>query len=882
MSMTGLSDDATRLPVGTVTFLRTDVEGSMGLARQSGSAWDEMNARHLAIIRAAVSAHEGHVVRTEGDAVFAAFGEAGAALRGAVDAQRALAAETWPAGLDLRVRMGLHSGEAHLAGDDYGGFDVSRAARVAAAGHGGQVLVSEATTALIADQLPPGVTLRDLGEHRLKDVPRPVRIAQVCVDGLPSEFPPLRGSAVTGDLPDRVTSFVGREREVDAIRELLSGDARLVTLTGPAGIGKSSVAIEAARVSAPAFPDGVWFVPLADVTDREEVTAAVAHGVGLHDGPERTAAAALLPYIAERRMLIVLDNMEQVIGAAEDIARLVRSSPGSRVLVTSRAPLHIGGEHELPLAPLTDGAVALFEDRARAVRPAWDPGPDRATVAEICRLLDWLPLGIELAASRISMLSPVAIRDRLAARLPLPGPGPRDAPARQQTLDGAVAWSHDLLDPAGRSLLHELAVFDDGFEPDQVAAVVDPADGSPGVDTLDALIDLADRSLIVADPAGDGRPRFRMLRTIQSFALDRLVADGREAAVRRRHAEAYIALITEATAELNTSRHVAWIDRIDPEMGNLRTAIDAAMAAADGELALRLLGPMWRFWQAFGRTSEGRLLTESALAMPSAPRDGAIRAWAAAAAGNLAYWQSDSPSARRWYEEQLRVAQEADDKPCIADAMFNLGHVAFIDEEDKGHQEAHMREVVARYREIGDDRGAARAGVSRGLLAFLAGREEEAAAHLQASLEEFERLDDLQYIAVVDAVLGWLAFMKGDMPRAARLTADNIRATWGMRDLATTTISLHTGLMMAVMIGRFEEAAVIDGAFDAGCERYGVRPPADLEHFIQDFDPVGQTRQALGEEAYAAAYARGRLLDTEASVQLVIAMAEAVERGSAA
>ena len=308
------------------------------------------------------------------------------------------------------------------------------------------------------------------------------------------------GDAVVGDLPDRVTSFMGRDREVDAIRGLLVDGARLVTLTGPGGIGKSSLAVEAARVVQPAFPDGAWFVPLAEVTDPDEVPAAIARGIGLRDGPERSAATALLPYIADRRLLVVLDNLEQVLDAAGQVAALVRASPASRVLVTSRAPLHIDAEHEVPVTPLTEEATALFDERARAVRPDWDGTADRATVEEICRLLDDLPLGIELAAARVSMLSPAAIRDRLAARLPLPGPGRRDAPARQRTLDSAVAWSHDLLEPDQLSLLHDLAIFEGGFEPEQVAAVA----GGPG-DRLDDLVDLADRNLIVVEPTSDGR-----------------------------------------------------------------------------------------------------------------------------------------------------------------------------------------------------------------------------------------------------------------------------------------------------------------------------------------------------------------------------------------
>jgi predicted ATPase/class 3 adenylate cyclase len=870
--------DAEPLPTGTVTFLRTDVEGSMELTHRLGARWDEVNARHLACIRDAVGANGGVIVRTEGDAVFAAFDEAGAAVRAAVDAQRRLAAEPWPDRVDLRVRMGLHSGAAHLAGDDYGGLDVSRAARVAASAHGGQIIASGTTAALVADRLPDGVTLRDLGEHRLRDVPRPERLIQLEVAGLPGDFPPPRtGGQIAGDLPDRLTSFIGREREIEAIREQLLGTAHIVTLTGPGGVGKSSLAIEAARAMQADIHDGCWFVSLADVTTPDDVTAAIAHGIGLRDGPERSASTELERYVADRGLLVVLDNMEQVVDAAPSVARFARWSPGSRVLVTSRAPLHIAGEHELPVSPLVDDAATLFVERARAVRPGWTASDD-GVIEEICELVDGLPLGIELAAARVALLPPAVIRDRLAARALLPGPGLRDVPERQRTLDAAVAWSHDLLDPDLQALLHVLGVFEGGFDLEEVDAV---AGSGPSGSRLDDLLELADRSLIVPDPSTSGRVRHRLLRTIQSFAIARLREGGTEVAVRRRHAEAYIGLMARATPELYTSRHAAWLDRVGPEMGNLRSAVDSAIATDDGELALRLVAPMWRFWQAFGRTSEGRRLTEAALALPSAPTDGVVRAWAAAAAGSLAYWQADHTVAGSWYEEQVRLARAAGDDTCLADALFNLGHTRFMGTEEPERQVAWMTDVAGRYRALGDERGAARATLGNTMIAATIGPLDEARARFRHLLSDFERLDDQQYSAMCLAMLAWLAFIEGDTGTAARLTAENLRACWAMRDLATTAISLHTGVIMAVMCGRLEESAVVAGAFDAACERYGVRPPTDLERFIEMNDPTGTARRALGDETYEAAYARGREIELDEAVALVLELSAAAELAAA-
>ena len=440
------------LPTGTVTFLRTDVEGSMALTRALGAEWDRVNAAHLELIGAAVRDRGGSAVRTEGDALFAVFPEAGAAAAAAVEAQRALAAHAWPDEARIRVRMGLHSGEAHLAGDDYGGFEVNRAARVAAVGHGGQIVVSGPTYELVADALPAGVEARDLGRYVLKDVPRPERLYQLDVAGLETTFPPLRAGRTTiGNLRPRLTTFVGRDREVAELAALLEG-SRLVTITGPGGIGKSSLAVEAARAAEDGFADGAWFVPLATVEDADAVAPLVARTVGLFDGAARSAVEALPVFAADRSILFVLDNFEHVLDATGVVADLIGRSPGSRVLVTSRAPLHLGGEQEYPLGPLEVGgeetAERLFMDRARAVRPGWQPGSDAPVVAEICALVDGLPLGVELAAARVSLLPPATIRDRLAAHLPLPGTGARDAPARQRTLEHAVAWSHDLLPAA--------------------------------------------------------------------------------------------------------------------------------------------------------------------------------------------------------------------------------------------------------------------------------------------------------------------------------------------------------------------------------------------------------------------------------------------------
>ena len=710
------------LPTGTVTFLRTDVEGSMGLARQLGGAWDNVNEAHLDVIRGAVREHGGITVRTEGDALFAAFQEAAAGVNAAVDAQRSLDGHDWPEGVDVRVRMGLHSGEAHLAGDDYGGFDVNRAARVAAVGHGGQIVLSGPTWALVESSLPPDIRLRSLGRVTLKDVPSPEQLFQVDVPGLRTDFPPLRvaGSSV-GNLPVRLTSFIGRDQDLVELGALLDS-ARLITLTGPGGIGKTSLAVELARGRAADMPDGAWFVGLDALDDSSQVGPAIARTIGLFDGTLGQAVDALPGFLAERSMLLVLDNFEHVLDAAGIVTILLRSSPGSRFIVASRSPLHLGGEQEYPVRPLPmvageaiDGdtaAVRLFTERARAVQTGWDPAADAPVIAEICALLDGLPLGIELAAARMSLLPAVAIRDRLAARLPLPGAGPRDAPARQRTLAGAIAWSHELLGPDERHLLHDLAVFQDGFDLEQAELVVchDSA-GAADTDVLERLIALADQSLIVRDVTSTGVDvlplasgiRFAMLRTVQVFAAEQLIADGHEVDVRRRHAETFLELARAAGTRLQGSAQPLWLDRLGLDHGNLRAALEWSTSAGETEIALGMIGALWRFWLLDGRLHEGSEWAERVLAMAGADAPTPARLQGVAAAGNIAYWQSRTEDCLRLYEEERDLAAILDDQVMAADAAFNLAS-AYVVRGDLERGASNLADARRRYEGLGDSR----------------------------------------------------------------------------------------------------------------------------------------------------------------------------------
>jgi tetratricopeptide (TPR) repeat protein len=486
-------------------------------------------------------------------------------------------------------------------------------------------------------------------------------------------------------------------------------------------------------------------------------------------------------------------------------------------------------------------------------------------IDEICSHLDGLPLGIELAAARAGLLPLPVIRDRLIARLPLPGAGSRDAPERQRTLEGAVAWSHDLLDPALQATFRSLSTFEGGFDLDQAEAVV----GRDGTDTLDALLRLADQNLIQPDPGGDDRIRFSMLKTIGSFAQERLRASGEEDHVRRRHAEAFMALVEATAAQMTTSAQPTAMDRLHPEDANVRAAIRWAIDHGVAEIAQRILAATWRYWSASGQLATADTLATDTLAMPAGQDRTRHRMWATGAAGNIAYWQADSRLAAERYQQERALAEELADEEGQADAVFNLAHVDFIQGEDEERIARLSEEALARYRALGDRRMVARAHWAGGVIALQAGQIDESRAELTAGLVEFEANDDPQYHAMTLASLGWGAFVKGDLESAIKWAVDSILESYAMRDVATTAISLHVGVLIAVVAERPEDAVRLSGAFDALTERYGVRPPAALGHFIRGLDPFAMARDAVPPDRVAELNAEGRAMALDEAVALV-------------
>jgi predicted ATPase/class 3 adenylate cyclase len=869
----------TRLPGGTVTFLFTDIEGSTRLVQALGEGYAKLLAQHHRIMRDAIAIGGGHEVRTEGDSFFAVFVDASGAVGAAVAAQRALAAHDWPEGSAIRVRMGLHTGQGVLSGGDYVGLDVHRAARIAAAGHGGQVLLSGEASSLAGPRLPADIRSRDLGPHRLKDLARPEHLYQLEIEGLTNEFPTLRTlDARPNNLPIQLTSFVGRETDIAAVGELLDR-ARLATLTGPGGTGKTRLALQVAAERLSRYADGAFFVELAPITDAGLVVYAVASALGVRESSERSLAATLGEHLRDRELLLVLDNFEQVADAAPLITDMLTGAARLRVLVTSRAVLHVHGEHEYPVPPLAIPdpaslpplealsqyeAVVLFIERARATRPDFAVTVESApVVAEIVARLDGLPLAVELAAAKCKLLAPSAILSRLGSRLAFLGGGARDLPARQQTLRNAIAWSYELLPPPEQGLFTRLAVFVGGWTVEAADAVAAPRE--LGIEAFDGLASLVDQSLIRAVDTNEGDPRFTMLETIREYALERLADGGEVDAVRRRHAEHFLTLAESLEPELAES--AAAIARVDTDHDNFRAALAWGIDADEAALGLRLGYALWRYWQVAAHLREGRDWFERLLALPSASARTVERAKGLEGAGGIAYWQNDYAAATSWYDESESIYREVGGRRDLARALYNtLSMAAIAGDMDRAAQKTRDGEAIAR--ELGDDGLLNEFLAADGYAAFMTNDLPRARALLEESLELAERSGVGFAIGVAHHTVAQVARLQGRYDDAAAHYRAAVRVFHELGNVAQVTEPLQGLAAVAVATGGADRGVRLLGANVAVRERIGGGPPPE---WLRLGDPLADARTVLTEQEYEAAWRAGLGMSVEDAVAEALA-----------
>jgi predicted ATPase/class 3 adenylate cyclase len=871
------------LPTGTVTFLFSDMEGSTRLVQDLGpAAFTQVLDQHNTILREAFSGHGGVERGTQGDSFLVMFREAPAATSAAAQAQVALGKAGWAGHAPVRVRMGLHTGIGTLGGDDYVSVDVNRAARIAALAHGGQVLLSDATRALVEGALPTGVSLRPLGEFELKDLARPEHLYQLVIEGVRSAFPALRPiDRPVGNLPDPISSFIGRESELVELASLVR-DKRLITLTGPGGTGKTRLAIELARRTAGAFEHGAWLVALDAIGDPDLVPAAIASSFAIVESPGPSPLERLTGYLADRELLLVLDNFEQVLDAAPRIRDLMQAAPRLHILVTSRAPLRLSIEQEYPVAPLglpeaidrpgdalASESVRLFVERAGRVRPGYTLTTDDApAVAEICRRLDGLPLGIELAASRVGLLPPQALAGRLSRQLDVPGSGARDLPARQQTLERAIAWSCDLLEPPPRLLLARLSVFAGGFRLEEAEAV-GRMDGEADVDVIEGLTILAEHSL-VQSTTGPDLPRFRLLQTIRRFGAARLAESGEHEATQRRHAIAYLALAEEAAQHMPGRDQVPWLDRLAVDHDNLRGAVAWAIETGEAEIAHRLLAAMWRFWQFRGHVAEGRERAEQVLAMHDDHGPTAWRMRALEAAGGLAWWGAGLAEADRLYQSQLELARQVGDEQGIADALFNLSHTRFALTSDPAEVPDLRAEAEALYRKVGDERSLARLAWSGSYILMSQGSVADAEQVARDTLPRSEALGDVFYIAMASTALGGIAFMKGDLDGAFDLGMRGLLASHAMGDVASITLGLQPAAALMFVAGLPGDGATIYAAYEAHRVRYGVQPPLNVEDWLGLGDVLREMRTVVVSGAFEESVRLGASMTTDGVIEFLV------------
>jgi predicted ATPase/class 3 adenylate cyclase len=889
------------LPTGPgVTFLFTDIEGSTRLEQAVGSAaWTALVAEHDRRLRRAIEDHGGVVVKTEGDAFFAAFADPADAIAAIVDGQRAIAEAGWrPDGVEIRVRAGLHRGEGVLreaaAGqaEDYVGIDVNYAARIAAAANGGQVLLSDALTTALAAGLPgsagSGVGLVDEGLRIVKDFDEPARLHRLVIAGAADDSRPLRTIEAPSNLPHEATALIGREDEIAALAAVLQ-EARILTLAGPGGSGKTRLAIGLAEFVRSRFAHGVWFVDLAAVADPALLEPTIAATIGLRETPGQASDELVRTHLRDREALLLLDNLEQLLPeAATRVATLIRSCPRVRVLVTSRELLRISGERGHAVPPLdVDAGVRLFEDRARAQRPDLAITPETSiAIRAIAERLGGLPLAIELAAARTRLLSPSAILDRLGRSLDLAG-GTRDMPERQRTLRGAIDWSHELLSDDERTLFRRVAVFAGGWTADDAAAVVDGAapaalaaggdGGASGasspleLDLLSGLESLADKSLVRVEPGSseqDVDAWFSEHPLLREYGQERLDASGERADREARHAAAFADLVELVGGSNLSAQTERLLRRFDREQHNIRAALDWSLRTGNIAIGLRIASATWRWSSQRGRLREARAVLSQLLDAPAPDLDPRIRIAGLSADGGLAYWMNDFESARARYEERLGLAESIGEAKLEADANYDIGFIFMVAQQRERLLE-HEQKALDLYEAIGDEDGLLKARQALVLAVFLGGDYRRALELEDANLELFRRRgSDFQ---VADSITFHSAaeFRLGNVAESWRWMCEGLRFFVANDSASGLARSLGMAAIIQVGLGDPEFGARITGAvYEVVRDKAVMVAPVHVLHLP---DPRETAAERLGAERAAELMAEGARTPVATIVEEVLA-----------
>ncbi|MDQ6686014.1 MAG: tetratricopeptide repeat protein [Actinomycetota bacterium] len=868
------------LPTGTLTLLFSDIEGSTVLLHRLGAHWGEALSVQREILRAAFAGHGGTEMGTEGDSFFVVFRSAHDALGAALEGQRGLQAQSWPRNAQLRVRMGLHTGEPQRYEDGYIGEDVHRAARIGSTANGGQIVISGATRRLVSDLAE--VKIRDLGHHRLKDLAGEEPLYDVVAPGLIAEFPPLRSLGKTAALPTSRTPLIGRSKELRTVYALfVEQDARLVTLTGPGGSGKTRLATGVAANLQPHYPDGVYFVALHTIDRGEHIWASIAEVLDAGTAADGPPSGRVASHLAARHVLLVLDNLEQIKDADEVVSAVLAAGPGVRVLAASRRPLLLVGEHEFPVLPLAlpdaanldaaraSAAVEMFVGHAQMIRPTFAlTEENQADVAALCRRLDGLPLALELAAAHSRLLSPKALLSRIDNRLGA-GVTAADRPERQRTLGATIAWSYDLLDDTERAVFRRLGVFRGSCDLDAIAAVA----GDDGVETLDVASRLVGTSLVRVEDGADGEPRIALLETIRAFALERLAEAGESDPVRMRHLRWCTTVTERMSALLRGPLHLAGLDGIAAVLNDTRAALEWSLrpAADDGrervEAGITLLNVVASYWYRFGDVAggEARMWQERGVAVAedvdSEPYMALLHGL-----GIAVLHEPDVDGAIRLFERGLAGARRLA-RPDLQARAHNDMAITLRDGGRFAEAMELLQESVDLAREAGHPAHEA-AALSNMVICFIdLGQYTEAVRAAQDAIAADTRIGDAWGVAV-DRLNYIGAILEAEGPQAAHARyVEWATDIFSFRDKDMTVELMELGANIVAGLGELSLAVRL--AAGADTQRAALEIPRAMSEQRKMDAWMDVAQRALSGSHWAQAHAAGKDLAPEQGIDLV-------------